>query len=307
MAGWSNPRNQGIIRAADDAGACAGGQALEGKPELESRNADLGRTTPRWPRLTVVVVAVSVLGIVLFVALSPASLLGKADLVGYAICHRIPERSFIVGGRQLPLCARCTGTFLGAVLGLMVMLLLRRHRASRLPLASVLLVLVAFVALWAFDGLNSYMTLFPGAPSLYEPRNWLRLTTGMLNGLALIVFVFPIFSFTLWRRPAPERVIKNIWELMAILPVVAVLVFVIQSEVDFLLYPLAIVSSLGVLMMLVIINTMLAAVVLGREGLALSWRQMLVPLTVGTALAILEITGMVLFRGYLTARLGLPF
>jgi len=262
---------------------------------------------PRWPRLAVVVVALAVIVIVLAIVMSPASVLGKADRVGYAVCHQIPERSFVLAGRPLPLCARCTGTFLGASLGLVVMLLLGRQRASRMAPASVLFVLLVFVGLWGLDGLNSYMTLFPGGPHLYEPRNWLRLTTGLLNGLALIIFVFPIYNFTLWRVPAEERVSKNIWELIAILPVVALLVLVIQAQIGFLLYPLAILSSLGVLMLLVLINSMLAAVVLGREGYAKTWKQALVPLTVGAAMAMLEIAAIGLFRDYLTARLGLPF
>jgi uncharacterized membrane protein len=255
----------------------------------------------------VVVVFLSVLVIVVSLVVPPHSVLGKADVVGYAICHRIPERSFILGGRQLPLCARCTGTFLGAMLGLVAMLLLRRHTASRMPPVAVLAALVVFVGFWAFDGLNSYMTLFPGAPHLYEPRNWLRLTTGLLNGLALIIIVLPILNFTLWRETRKEPVVKSIWELVAILLVVALLVLVIQAEVSFLLYPLAIASSVGVVIMLVLISSMIAAVVLGREGYAQTWRQAAVPLIVGAALALLMITAMVLFRDYLTTTLGLPF
>jgi uncharacterized membrane protein len=285
----------------------APGKELERYPTLEANVANPERIVPRWPKLTVVLVALSVLVIVSFVVVSPSSLLGKADAVGYAVCHRIPERSFTIAGRQLPLCARCTGTFLGAVLGLTVMPVLRRQRASLLPPVSVLLMLVLFVGLWGFDGLNSYMTLFPGGPHLYEPQNWLRMTTGMLNGLALFFFVFPIYSFTLWRQPTSERVLGNIWELLAILPVVALLVFVTWAEVPFLLYPLAIVSSLGVLMMLAIVNSMLVTVVLGREGYAETWRQVLVPLAVGVGLAILQIAALVWVRDYLTAKLGLPF
>jgi hypothetical protein len=163
------------------------------------------------------------------------------------------------------------------------------------------------VALWGFDGLNSYLTLIPGAPYLYEPRNWLRMTTGMLNGLALVIFVLPIFNFTLWRAPTRQPVIRNLWELLAILPLVALVVLATQAEIDLLLYPLAMVSSLGVVMMLVIINAMLSAVVLGREGYAGSWQQALVPLAVGSALAVLLLAVMVLVRDYLTTTLGLPF
>jgi uncharacterized membrane protein len=272
--------------------------------EPDRRNGS-SQSSP-WPRLTAIIVALSVLIIVFFIQLPPASLLGKADVVGYAICHRIPERSFFLNGRQLPLCARCTGTFLGVVLGLSTMLILGRRRASRMPPLAVLGLLVMFTGFWAFDGLNSYLTFFPGAPNLYEPRNWLRLTTGLLNGLTLIILVVPIFNFTLWREPSRERVIKNVFELLAILPVIALLVWIIQAEVDFLLYPVAILSTLGVLVMLVLVNAMVATIVLRREGYALTWRQALAPITVGAALAILQMTGMVLLRAYLTARFGLP-
>jgi len=274
---------------------------------LEPKPTEVRRLPSGRPRLTAVFVALAVFIMLFFIQLPPTTLLGKADVVGYAICHRIPERSFILNGRQLPLCARCTGTFLGAILGLTAMLLLGRHRASRLPPVPVLAVLVLFVGLWAFDGLNSYLTFFPGAPHLYEPQNWLRLTTGTLNGLALITFVVPIANFTLWRKPAPEQVFKNLGELLLLLPFVALLVLAIQAEIGFLLYPLALLSSLGVVIMLALINSMIAVIVLGREGYAQTWMQALAPLTVGTAMAILQMTAMVVLRAYLTIKLGLPF
>jgi uncharacterized membrane protein len=257
--------------------------------------------------LTAVLLGLSLAAILLAVLLPPTSPLGKADLVGYAICHRIPERSFILGGRQLPLCARCTGTFLGVVLGLGWLAILRRGRAAHLPPPLILAVLVVWLGLWAFDGLNSYLTFFPGVPTLYEPQNWLRMTTGLLQGLALLLFVFPIFNFTLWSRPAPVPVIRNIWELAALVPAVVVLVVVTQAEPDFLLYPLALTSSLGAVTMLLFINSMLAAVLLRREGYARTWRQILVPLSVGLALAILEIVALVLLRDYITGELGVLF
>jgi len=278
---------------------------LKGSPLL-SKPTEVTPISGRWPRLTVVLMGLAISIIIIAILLPPPALLGKADVVGYGICHRLPERSFFLNGRQLPLCARCTGTFIGAIVGLVAVLLLGRHRASRLPSVSSLLFLVFFIGFWAFDGLNSYMTFFPGAPNLYEPQNWLRLTTGMLNGVALIIIVFPIFSYTLWRDTTRDRVINNVWELLAILPVLALLIWIIQAEISHLLYPLAILSSLGVLMMLTLINSMIATVVLGREGQATTWPQALVPLTIGAAMAILQLSAMVLLRAYLTAKLGLP-
>jgi uncharacterized membrane protein len=296
-----------IIRRADPASSEQVRHHQERGFALQPEQMEARPPTARWPRLTAVLVVLAVLVIVFFIQVPPATILGKADVVGYAICHRIPERSFFLNGRQLPLCARCTGTFLGVIVGLTAILLLGRRRASRLPPGPVLGILVMFVAVWAFDGLNSYLTFFPGAPNLYEPRNWLRLTTGMLNGLALVTFVFPIFTFTLWRETTQQHVLRNIWEVLAIAAVLMLLVWVIQAEIGLLLYPLAILSSLGVVIMLLLINTMIATVVLGREGYAQTWRQALIPLTIGAALAILQITAMVLLRAYLTAKFGLPF
>jgi uncharacterized membrane protein len=34
--------------------------------------------------------------------------------VGSFICHQRPERSFVFRGSQLPVCARCTGLYIGA-------------------------------------------------------------------------------------------------------------------------------------------------------------------------------------------------
>ena len=38
--------------------------------------------------------------------------------VGSVVCHQLPERSFVIAGGQLPVCARCTGLYAGGVVGL---------------------------------------------------------------------------------------------------------------------------------------------------------------------------------------------
>ena len=32
-------------------------------------------------------------------------------------CHQLPERSFFIKGQQFPVCARCTGAFIGYIAG----------------------------------------------------------------------------------------------------------------------------------------------------------------------------------------------
>ena len=43
------------------------------------------------------------------------------------VCHQRPERSFHLHGRRMPVCARCTGLYLAAPLGLAAGLFMRRR------------------------------------------------------------------------------------------------------------------------------------------------------------------------------------
>ena len=237
----------------------------------------------------------------------PPSLLGKCDAVGYAICHRIPERSFFLAGRPLPLCARCTGTYLGALIGIAAMWALGHRRAGNLPPTRIIVLLVGFVASMGVDGLNSYLSFFPNVPHLYEPSNLLRLTTGTLNGLALSIIVLPVFNFTLWREVSPRSSIRNFREMGVAVALAAVMVLIVQAELDFLLYPLAIVSTLSVLLMLTAVNTMMILIVIRRESMAETWLDALLPLSLGSLATLVEIAAMDLLRLALTQQLGLPF
>ncbi|MCD6475499.1 MAG: DUF2085 domain-containing protein, partial [Anaerolineaceae bacterium] len=71
---------------------------------------------PRWhyARWIMVLVGLGVLmaGWLLF---TPAGFFGKLNAIDYAVCHQAPSHSFFIGNRQMPLCARCTGMYLGVL------------------------------------------------------------------------------------------------------------------------------------------------------------------------------------------------
>jgi uncharacterized membrane protein len=52
--------------------------------------------------------------------------------IGSMICHQRPERSFSAGALPLPVCARCTGVYVGGAIGSCVALALARSRSRRL-------------------------------------------------------------------------------------------------------------------------------------------------------------------------------
>ena len=173
---------------------------------------------------------------------TPPGLLGKADAVGYAVCHRIDVRSFHLGERQIPLCVRCSGMYLGAVLGLGLQAWLRPRRAGTPPWR-VLIALGLLAASFAVDGVNSYMHLIPGAPRLYEPQNWLRLYTGSGMGLALAGMLYPAFNQMFWVRSDPRSALDSLRVLGGLVLLTALLNLLVLTENPWLLYPLALISA----------------------------------------------------------------
>lgn len=251
----------------------------------------------------------SLLIIAVFFFFPPVTVLDKTHAVGYAICHQIPSRTFHIDGTPLPLCARCTGIFLGALLGIGGLILKGRYRAVSLPALPVLLSLIGFTVVLGIDGLNSYLSFFPGAPQLYQPQNWLRLTTGTFHGLTMSVIVFPVINGALWHASLTtnEPVMKNFKELLPFLGGCVVIILTVLWQQPLLLYPLATLSTLGVMMMLSIVNTMFVLIITRREGYARTWQDIVLPLTMGLAISFLMIGGIDYLRVAFTRATGSPF
>ncbi len=224
-----------------------------------------------------------------WLAYTPPGLLGKADAIGYAICHRIDLRSFHLGDRPLPLCARCTGIYLGALAGTVTLLALGRRRAGGLPPTPLLVVLVGFIAVMGADGLNSYLTLFPNGPHLYEPNNALRLVTGTFNGLAVGALLLPVFNQTVWRDWEPRPSLASYRELGVLALVGAGVCALVLTEQPLVLYPLAVLSALGVLLLLTMLYTVAVVVLTGQQNRLTTWRQAALPALAGLTLALLQI------------------
>ncbi|HID54457.1 MAG TPA: DUF2085 domain-containing protein [Anaerolineae bacterium] len=253
----------------------------------------------RWWALLIAVGALLLMG---FYAVTDGSHLANnatlsgADWVGAGICHRLPSHSFTIYGRPLPLCARCTGIYLGIVLSFLVLGLAGRWRRVNMPPTLILLALIGFVGLMGVDGVNSYMHFFPELPHLYEPRNWLRLVTGMGAGLTMGVLVFPALAQTLWRQQDFRPVLTSGRELAGLVLVAITAVLLILSNQPTLLYVLALVSAAGVLLILMAINAVILLILLRRDGRAARWRDTVIPLTIALFLSVAQITAVAWLR-----------
>ena len=103
-----------------------------------------------------------VIAVVLWPAILSAALVDRFDgrplvssdmvyAVASRVCHRIPARSFFTHGEQWPVCARCSGLYLGAPFGAALGLVVLR-RVRRSALLSVLLIASAPTAVaWVLE------------------------------------------------------------------------------------------------------------------------------------------------------------
>ena len=254
-----------------------------------------------------------VIGVVLvlagFLYITPPGLLGKADGIGYAVCHRIDERSFHVLGRQLPLCARCTGEFNAAAISLIFMGFVSRKR-NALPRKGILALLVVFFLAFGIDGSNSYLYLLKtttgrlgNIPNLYMPNNTLRLLTGTGMGLTMSAVLFPVVNQSLWREADNRPVLT--WKTFGILLGILLLVdLLVLTENVFVLYPVAILSVLGVLALLSMVFSVVWILLLRQENVFERMQQLWLPLSAGLTLALLMISVIDLLRFQLTGTWG---
>jgi uncharacterized membrane protein len=245
-----------------------------------------------------------------YLFITPPGLLGKADGIGYAVCHRIEVRSFHIGERQLPLCARCTGEFNTAAISLIFLGFVSRKRSSMAP-KGILAVLGVFFLAFAIDGSNSYLYLLkqtyegflPQIPNIYIPNNTLRLLTGSGMGIAMASVLYPVVNQTLWREE-DERPALTWKEFGPLLGIILLVDLGILSEQAFILYPIAFLSVLGVLALLTMVFSIVWVIIMRQENVFEMLRQLWLPATAGLTLTFLMISVIDLLRLSLTGTWG---
>ncbi len=271
----------------------------------QANKRPIAHNLSRW---LVPLAALIVFGVWFYIA--PPGVLGKADSIGYAVCHRIDERSFQIFDRQLPLCARCTGEFYAAGITLLFFAFVSPKK-SGMPGWKLGAPLLFFLFAFGLDGSNSYLYLLKqtsgGAldniPNLYIPNNTLRLFTGSGMGIALASILYPAFNSSAWKTHDPSPALD--WKKLGIIiGIVLIINLLILTEHPAVLYPIAIVSVLGVLSLLVIVFSMVWVLMMRLENAFDSLTQMWMPFLAGTTLALLMITAIDLLRFRLTGTWG---
>lgn len=248
----------------------------------------------------------AILALAAWIYIAPPGLLGKLDAIGYAVCHRLDSHSLHVGSLQLPLCARCTGEFNAAAIALVFQGFVSRKK-NKLPDRGILALLIIFFLSFAVDGSNSYLALMKGTyagafdkiPNLYITNNTTRLFTGSGMGIAMATILYPMYNQSIWRT-SDERPALTWPQFGLLVGIVLLIDFGALTGSSLVLYPVAIVSTLGVLALLTMVFSIVWTMLMRQENAFTNVRQLWLPALAGLTLAFILILSIDLFRFNLT-------
>ncbi len=244
---------------------------------------------PQW--LIVGLAVAYVVAVAALAFLPGATLIERLRALDGGICAQASSHSFFVGGEQLPLCSRNTGIYLGFTCAFLVLLATGRLRSAGFPGRWVMLVLGIAVLFMAEDGFNS-LFLDLGLPHLYQPHNVLRLFSGLGTGTAMCAFIVPVANTLIWRdedRRSSFRSLKDLGLMVPVLLLAFLAVGTFSSQADFLLYPIALLSSAGLVMALTLVNAVFFLSFSTRAGHFAGWRQFFPFFTVAVVIAVIEL------------------
>ncbi|MCK4395009.1 DUF2085 domain-containing protein [candidate division WOR-3 bacterium] len=160
------------------------------------------------------------------------------ERIGYAVCHQLPEKSIFIEGKQLPVCARDTGIYFGSLISLFFILLSRR-RSNSIPVPYISFTFVFFMLLMGVDAVSSYV-------GFRETTNSIRLLTGLLVGISLPLFMYPILIDNLLGEHDEEHILKSWYELLLLIfLVISSYLLILYFNVQ-LYYPVAFATVIGI-------------------------------------------------------------
>ena len=158
--------------------------------------------------------------------------------LGSSICHQLPERSYLLGELQMPLCARCIGIHFGFLVSLLFLSLGPKRYCSKILGPKQLVIIGAMMAFYAIDSSVSYL-------GLSESDNLRRTLSGLALGVAFPFFLLPfVNSFLFPGRNSTKPIERSVdWLALAALYLIGAGAILLVEDSRMLFYA---VSALGI-------------------------------------------------------------
>jgi len=246
-------------------------------------------TYPKPPSRAASLLAAALVAITaLFLLYSPWPLIAKLHAVGAACCAQIPSHTITFQGRPMPVDARNSGIYLGVLLVIVILWLGGRQRAASYSPAPIRNVLMLCVLAMMLDGFNSVAQTHH-FHVLYQDTNLIRVVTGTLAGMALTILVVPVYNRLMWRDPAIITIVDDYVELGGFLIVALLVILSLQAAPSALYYPLSILSIVGFLVTMTMVNSCVILVSIRREHTVADERGLFLPALAGLVFTLVEI------------------
>lgn len=202
--------------------------------------------------------------------------------LGFGLCHQLPDRSYILGGLQAPVCVRDTGIYVGFILSFAILALVQRNRPRNMPRGHVWATMGFLLLFMAWDGVTSYA-------GLRTTVNELRLITGLGVGFSAAVLVFPMLNDELWRRGSSDRVLDPPWRYGVWLGSLPLAWAVITYIGPYLGTAFVLMVAMSIPATLTVVNLVMVAMLPWFDRRAEHGRDLLLPVAIAFAVAIAEI------------------
>jgi uncharacterized membrane protein len=121
------------------------------------------------------------------------------DKTGFSVCHQLPERTLLFGKILMPVCARCSGIYIGFLCTILFLFIVFRKRESDLPPVYIIVTAVIFILSAIVDGFFSYL-------GFYETNNIIRLVTGYMFGAGLSIIIYPVFVYQYFKNYQRKKI-----------------------------------------------------------------------------------------------------
>jgi uncharacterized membrane protein len=219
---------------------------------------------------------------------TPHGFYEKAFAVGSSVCHQIPSHSFSNSDTQFPLCARCSGLYLGSFIGLAYFFTQGKRKA--VPKKGFLLLLLFLFLAWAGDGVNSFISAFMNRNIIYETNNITRLVTGFGMGFVMATALITLFNLTVWKDGIDKPVLTDIRQVAGYTLLSAITGWVLLSSWAIFFYAFAYISIVTVMIIITLLYTIFWIIMLRKENSFTAWKSIGLFLIAGFATAILQVT-----------------
>ena len=240
-------------------------------------------------------VLASVAAILVWLSVPAGSWGGKLWAVGASVCHQIPSHSFIYENLQFPLCARCTGLYLGSMIGLLYFITQGKKKA--VPDRGYRYMLLVFFIAWAGDGSNSFINDLMNRTILYETSNVSRLITGFGMGLVMSTALMTLFNIVIWQESKNVPLLHHIGQVIAYASVSLTIGWFLINTSFLLFQGLSVASILTVLVVITMLYTVFWVIILKKENSFSSIQHLSPLIVIGLATALVQVMLLNWLRG----------